>query len=174
MEVSITVNLKEGSFSISGNEEFVEKNKEELKEYILLNCKKTDLSVVEDKTLSSEKTKDCNEDKYIKMGIYAVDKEDGTVTILKKIPGKNNSEKTKNIALVVLYAKGEGGKIQGSEIRGLCEKQKCYDSKNFAAIFKRDINNFIMKGKGQSWTLELSIPGKDNAIALLESMISND
>ena len=59
-------------------------------------------------------------------------------------------------------------------VRKLCEKQKCYDLKNFAATFKRDMSNFIMKGKGQSWTLELSIPGRDNAIALLESMCNDD
>ena len=114
------------------------------------------------------------QDRYIRNGIYAIDSEDGTITILKKVPGKNNAEKTKNIALIVLFAKGENEKIQGSELKRLCEKQKCYDSKNFAATFKRDMSNFIMKGKGQSWTIELSIPGKDNAKELLESLCDNE
>lgn len=178
MNSLIKVNLKEGSFIISGSEEFIEKHKEDLKEYVSSNSNTYLIS----ETKSCEETKqekimECEAEdvnKYIKAGIYAVDKEDGTISILKRIPGKNNSEKTKNIALIVLYAKGKDEKIQGSEIIGLCEKQKCYDSGNFAAIFKRDLNNFIMKGKGQSWTLQLSIPGKENAEKLLESMCEND
>ena len=84
------------------------------------------------------------------------------------------------------YKCGYGGLLLGNyyfieyqsklfmEIKRLCEKQKCYDAKNFAAIFKRDMSNFIMKGKGQSWTIELSIPGKDNAKELLESLCNNE
>ena len=169
METSITVNLKERSFTISGTEEFVEKNKQDLKDFIMMNIEQEEMII----TNKSEEEKKAGiteeQDKYIKKGIYAIDSEDGTITILKKIPGKNNAEKTKNIALIVLFAKGENEKILGSEIKRLCEKQKCYDAKNFAAIFRRDISNFIIKGKGQSWTLELSIPGRDNAKELLES-----
>lgn len=180
MEGNINVNLKEGSFSITGSEEFIERNKKELEDFIKNNYNEaksiSNTSViVKDETVEDTITDSkIVEDKYIQKGIYAIDNEDGSITILKKIPGKNNAEKTKNIALLVLYAKGQNEKIQGSEIRGLCEKQKCYDPKNFAAIFRRDISNFIIKGKGQSWTLELSIPGRDNAIELLESMCNDD
>lgn len=180
MEGNISINLKEGSFSITGSEEFIERNKKELEDFIKNNYNETRSisnegatvkdETMEDKIIDSKKVKN----KYIQKGIYAIDNEDGTITILKRIPGKNNAEKTKNIALLVLYAKGQNEKIQSSEIRGLCEKQKCYDPKNFAAIFRRDMSNFIIKGKGQSWTLELSIPGRENAIELLESMCSDD
>ena len=175
METLITVNLKERSFTISGSEEFVEKNKQELKDFITMNIKQEEI-ILANKNGKEERI-DCiteEQDKYIRNGIYAIDDEDGTVTILKKIPGKTNAEKTKNIALIVLFAKGENEKIQGSEIKRLCEKQKCYDAKNFAATFKRDMSNFIMKGKGQSWTIELSIPGKDNAKELLEGLCNNE
>ena len=37
METTITVNLKERSFTISGSEEFVERNKQELKDFIMMN-----------------------------------------------------------------------------------------------------------------------------------------
>lgn len=180
MEGNIQINLKEGSFSITGSEEFIERNKKELEDFMINNFNLGQSILNENHTINSETDSDnsisqkISEDKYIQKGIYAIDSEDGTINILKRIPGKTNAEKTKNIALIVLYAKGENEKIQGSEIRGLCEKQKCYDPKNFAAIFKRDISNFIMKGKGQSWTLELSIPGRDNALELLESMCNDD
>jgi len=175
MEASITVNLKERSFTISGSEEFVEKNKQELKDFITMNIESEEIISANNKENEDKKYSLTEEqDRYIRNGIYTIDSEDGTVTILKKVPGKNNAEKTKNIALIVLFAKGENEKIQGSELKRLCEKQKCYDSKNFAATFKRDMSNFIMKGKGQSWTIELSIPGKDNAKELLESLCNNE
>ena len=173
METLISVNLKERSFTISGTEEFVERNKQELKEIIMKNIEQEETEMV-NKNVNKKEYLAKEQDKYINNGIYAIDNEDGTVTILKKVPGKNNSEKTKNIALIVLFAKGEDTRIQGSEIRKLCEKQKCYDAKNFASTFKRDMSNFIMKGKGQSWTLELSIPGRDNAKELLESLCNNE
>lgn len=173
METLISVNLKERSFTISGTEEFVERNKQELKEIIMKNIEQEETEMV-NKNENKKEYLTKEQDKYINNGIYAIDNEDGTVTILKKVPGKNNSEKTKNIALIVLFAKGEDTRIQGSEIRKLCEKQKCYDAKNFASTFKRDMSNFIMKGKGQSWTLELSIPGRDNAKELLESLCNNE
>jgi hypothetical protein len=173
METLISVNLKERSFTISGTEEFVERNKQELKEIIMKNIEQEETEMV-NKNENKKEYLAKEQDKYINNGIYAIDNEDGTVTILKKVPGKNNSEKTKNIALIVLFAKGEDTRIQGSEIRKLCEKQKCYDAKNFASTFKRDMSNFIMKGKGQSWTLELSIPGRDNAKELLESLCNNE
>lgn len=175
METTIMVNLKERSFTISGSEEFVERNKQELKDFVMMNIEQEE-TIIANKSEQEEKKEYITEEqnRYIRNGIYAIDSEDGTVTILKKIPGKTNAEKTKNIALIVLFAKGENEKIQGSEIRRLCEKQKCYDAKNFAATFKRDMSNFIMKGKGQSWTIELSIPGKDNAKELLESLCNNE
>ena len=173
METLISVNLKERSFTISGTEEFVERNNQELKEIIMKNIEQEETEMV-NKNENKKEYLAKEQDKYINNGIYAIDNEDGTVTILKKVPGKNNSEKTKNIALIVLFAKGEDTRIQGSEIRKLCEKQKCYDAKNFASTFKRDMSNFIMKGKGQSWTLELSIPGRDNAKELLESLCNNE
>lgn len=182
MESTITVNLNEGYFSISGSEEFIERNQKNLEEFITQNFKHNvkeitnndENSIEIDEKKIAKTIENRSNDKYIMNGIYAVDQEDGTISILKRIPGKNNAEKIKNVALIVLYAKGENEKVKGSEIKTLCERQKCYDQKNFVAIFKRDMSNFIIKGKGQSWTLELSIPGKENAIQLLESMCNND
>lgn len=179
MNYNITVNYSEGSFSITGSEEFIEKTKNEINEMLLkVYVKKQKIEEV----IAASKEENSNNitiasksnEKYINKGIFNIDTDDGEITILKKVPGKNNAEKTKNVALIVLYAKGENERIKGSEIKGLCEKQKCYDQKNFAAIFKRDMSNFVMKGKGQSWTLQLSVPGKESAIELLESMCSDD
>lgn len=102
--------------------------------------------------------------------VYTFDGE--KVYLHKKIPGSNNATKTKNIALIVLYAKG--GAIYGDEIKGLCEKQGCLDKPNFSSTFDADVKNFIKKGKKGSskWTIELTMDGQEAAEALLEELLN--
>lgn len=184
VNANITVNLKEGSFSISGSELFVEKNKEIVFKFIEnnkdTNIKKTSIGINTPSVLpiQKEETKQNNNPnpnindikKYIESGIYHIDDNDGKISILQKIPGSNKAEKIKNIALLVLYAKNEN--INGKELIPQCEKHSCYDSKNFATIFKKEKTNFIRKGNGSSWTLELTQPGKKAVVELLEEMVN--
>lgn len=186
---TISINLHEGSISISGSEEFIEKNLKVAFDFVeknILTCSKsitpsdTPTFVNPSKNLpisdivSSEFTKEPpipSDDKYIKAGVYHIDSDDGTISILKKVPGNNKSEKAKNIALIVLYIKK--GKVSGKDIIPICEKHACYDSSNFSATFKNEKTNIIRKGTGQSWTIELTRPGEAAALALLEEM-AND
>lgn len=181
---TISINLTEGNIVISGSEEFVEKNMETVfsfvertskSEYIpnKLMQQKEDRggeTPIPEKNVITEGTTPIAMDKYIKAGIYHIDSE-GSISILKKIPGTSNSEKMKNIALIVLYIRKE--KIMGKEIIPICEKHSCFDSANFASIFKKERTNIIKKGNGQSWTIELTQPGEEAALALLEEM-AND
>ena len=68
------------------------------------------------------------------------------------------------------------GKILSGVVNDLCEWQCCYDANNFAAIFKRDIENFIVKGKSQSqsWEIDLTVGGREKAQEILESMMNKD
>lgn len=186
---AISLNLYEGSISISGSEEFIEKNLKVVFDFveknILTNSRATttsdtltvvnplkDIPVTD--TVSPELPKvsaTLSDDKYIKAGVYHIDSEDGTISILKKVPGDSKSEKVKNIALIVLYIKK--GKIPGKDIIPICEKHACYDSSNFSATFKNEKTNIIKKGTGQSWTIELTQPGETAALELLEEM-AND
>lgn len=186
---AISLNLYEGSISISGSEEFIEKNLKVVFDFveknILTNSRATttsdtltvvnpskDIPVTD--TVSPELPKVSatpSDDKYIKAGVYHIDSEDGTISILKKVPGDSKSEKVKNIALIVLYIKK--GKIPGKDIIPICEKHACYDSSNFSATFKNEKTNIIKKGTGQSWTIELTQPGETAALELLEEM-AND
>lgn len=170
-ETFIKVNLSNGEFEISGDIDFVEKYLNDLKNFISTNFLKLRENE-EKKDTSSENnivTKEDNTDKYQKAGIYTIN-DDGNVIIHKRIPGKTNAEKTKNIALITLYAKKE--KILASDIKVMCKKQSCLDSSNFSAIFTRDFETFIKKGKGQKWTIELTIKGEEDAKSLLESMLN--
>ena len=165
------------------NEEFVEKNMETVFSFVERgntnvytpnktvlpkdNIKKEDDFI---KTDINEQVSD--KDKYKKLGIYSVDAEDGTISIHRKIPGSNNAEKMKNVALIVLYEKGEP--VQGSTLKALCEKQGCWDKNNSAAIFEREIKLFIKKKiSAQKWTIALTIDGEQAAIELMEGM-AND
>ncbi len=175
----IRVNLQEGSFSISGSESFIGANREIIMGYVKNNFTR----VINKSPIEAEKNNDIgtvstnkatnNEsiDKYIDAGLYHVDSEDGSISILKKIPGKSNSEKTKNIALIVSYIKKE--KILGSSIIPICEKHGCFDSAHHATIFANEKELFVRKGSGKSWAIELTKPGEEAAIDLLEEMLSN-
>lgn len=170
----IYINLKEKTFSIKGNAKFVKESFESIKEIVVslknvpeLNEKEqNEKQVIESNEITNE---NCI-DKYIKAGIYSID--ENKVIFHKKITGKTNAEKMKNIALIAIYAKNS--KVQSGELKELCERQACYDSNNFAAIFKRDIENFIVKGKSQSqsWELDLTIGGREKAEEILESMMN--
>ena len=183
---SISINLYEGNINISGSEEFVEKNMEIVFSFVERANGIKKAKTKESSQVSSESNQksevnvesqfddpnDSDKDKYKKLGIYSVDALDGNISIHRKIPGRNNAEKMKNVALIVLFEKGEP--IEGTTLKALCEKQGCWDSSNASAIFERDIVNFIKKKKSkQKWILELTIDGENTAIELLEGMIND-
>lgn len=182
---TVSINLHEGSIVISGSEEFVgatmqvafdflERNlsvapktlnisEESPSEDISAENAPADLGIMNSTTIGT-----LTDDKYIRAGVYHIDSDDGTISILKKVPGESKSEKAKNIALIALYIKK--GKIPGKDIIPICEKHACYDSSNFSAVFKNEKTNIVRKGSGQSWTIELTQPGETAARALLEAM----
>ncbi len=174
----VVVNLREGIFSLSGSESFVEKYMPELKEFIEKNITLSRHSAIQ------QAPQNCNKitppvasqvnvqkeyDKYEENGIYYRDEETGNIQILKTVPGKSKASKSKNVALILLYAKNDV--ISSSEIIAHCTEQACFDQPNFSATFKKKDGCFIRQGNGQNWTLKLTIPGKEKAIELMESMI---
>lgn len=181
----IEINLNDGSIMISGREEFVEKNMSVIFEFVEKNAclalkgkssakgesERADSEQGHEHTKSGDLKPVKSDDKYIQAGVYHIDSEDGTIAILKKIPGNSKSEKMKNIALIVLYIRKE--KVLGKDLIPICEKHACYDSSNFSAAFKNEKTNIVRKGSGQSWTIELTQPGEVAAVELLEAM-AND
>lgn len=180
---SISVNLNDGSISISGSEGFIERNKEDVFSFVEKNIRsshKPSIAAVKFENSSNAPTRNAaqdpptnitvSDDKYVEAGVYHIDGEDGLISILKKVPGDNKTEKAKNIALIVLHIRK--GKVTGKDIIPICEKHNCYDSANFSAAFKNEKTNIIRKGTGQAWTIELTHPGEQAAIALLEEMAS--
>jgi hypothetical protein len=146
---SISVNLSDGSILITGSEEFIERNKEDVFTFVEKNIRSShkpnfDADKLEESSnmpnqnalqepLSNNTESD---DKYVKAGVYHIDAEDSSISILKKVPGDNKTEKTKNIALIVLHIRK--GKVPGKDIIPICEKHNCYDSANFSTAFKNE------------------------------------
>lgn len=175
----ISVNLNEGTFAISGSESFLEKHIESLKNFIKENAK----NHVTPKSIATEKqNRESNVqqslpeikgqnaiDRYENQGIFYVNKETGEIQILKPVPGKSKAQKSRNVALILLYAKNDT--VNSNIIKQHCVEQACCDNSNFAKWFKKKDGCFIRQGNGQNWTLKLSTPGKKEAVELLESMI---
>ncbi len=183
---SIAINLNEGTITMTGSEVFVEKNMEKVFSFVektrgALSHSATITETTSKPMIGNSETLNDQEsfapqtegkDKYKKLGIYSVDAEDGTISIHRKIPGSNNAEKMKNVALIVLYEKGEA--IEGAKLKTLCEKQGCWDRNNSAAIFEREIKLFIKKKiSAQKWTIALTIDGEQAAVELLEGMVND-
>lgn len=180
--VSITINLSEGGIVISGSEEFVERNLDSVFAFVERNRSVSPMKQIKNvdsdaivETVSKEIKEDVASDKleegiekYFNNGICHKDEETGNISILKKIPGANKTEKTKNIALIVAYVKKTV--VDKKEIIPICQKHNCYDSSNFSAMFRKEKTNFIYKSLKGTWTLELTVPGEDSAKALLEGM----
>ncbi len=176
---SIEVNLSEGKIFISGTEAFIEKNMQTIFSFVQQNrihspIGKTDeyreIQQIEKKEQIITGKEQEKLDKYVINGVYHIDDEDGTISILKTVPGNTKAEKMKNIALIVLHIRKQ--KIEGREIIPICEKHNCYDASNFSSVFKKEKTNIIRKGNGQKWTLELTQPGEKEAIELLEEMVN--
>lgn len=173
----VVVNLKEGTFSLSGTESFVEKHMQELKGLIekgFSNIPNKPADTIQNNANAIVSTNVTQADqaignKYIDNGIYYVDDTSGEIQILKTVPGKGKAGKAKNVALILLYAKNDV--VNSSEIIKHCQEQACFDQGNFSATFKKKDGCFIRQGNGQNWTLKLTVPGREKAVELLESMI---
>ena len=178
VKTEICVNLTEGSFKIEGSEKFVLEQLSTLKEYIAdtrftepRQLRSDNLITTDSICETSNVSPTFNQELLKYTSIVHVD-DDGEVSILQKIPGKSKSERMKRIALIVLFAKNE--KIIAKTLIPICEKHSCYDGGNFSTAFSNDITNFIKKGKGKMWTLELTMPGRESAVALLDEMVNSN
>lgn len=105
------------------------------------------------------------------------DSVDGRLKIIADIPGKSNAEKTRNIALLLLY----GHLLLGTEqvaseaIRQACVDQGCYDSTNFASYLKGLKSRVVMNTKsGGGYDVKLTAPGRKDAKELVEALNGAD
>lgn len=179
----ISINLSESSFSIVGSEEFIEKNKTELIEFIknnkFIKNTVTPPQIQTNNQAKNESITDSleqnnfrdNEDinKY-KDRVISIDETSSEIHIIKKVPGKTKAKQTRNVALILAYFK-QSGEISSKEIQKHCEDQNCFDSAHFAYTFKNE-PNFTKKGTGHNWILKINLNGKDKVKSILEEMLN--
>lgn len=169
---SIKFNYNDGKFSINGNEDFINKNLNIILEFIKDNHLvkyQNNNNAISNKLNDTNTNKDIN--KYIEAGIIHMD-EKGNISILKQIPNKNNTDKVKNLVLIYLFLKKEKIFSNDNNLINLCQSNDCYNSKTFATILSKEKRNIVKNGKGKKWTIELTAPGRDAAIKLLDDMIN--
>lgn len=101
-----------------------------------------------------------------------IEESDGTIHILKAVPGSNNAQKMVNVAMLLALGYSSIGttSITSNTIRSACKTQACLDASNFASTIKEQNNLFIITGSGRSWNLKLTLPGKQQAEQLAASL----
>lgn len=88
------------------------------------------------------------------------------------IPGKNNAEKTRNIALLAAaraYLSAGSWNADRQEVKALCVDHNCYDPPNFAVTLKNG-DGTIFKNVDPKKPLELSTGGVKEAEKLVKSL----
>lgn len=184
---SVNINLQEGHIAVSGSEMFVERilsaYMSKLETYLQV-CPKKEMEIKQtnstaqgsvsfEKTVQALDTQiDKNFSEYVKHGIYHC-KDGKMILILSHLQGKTNSDKIRELALLMAYVDSEC-KIQVEELKKMAKQYACMDKKNFATILKKNTQLFIVSGKGKSKQLELTNPGIEEAKKLLDSLTTKN
>jgi hypothetical protein len=99
------------------------------------------------------------------------DEVDGRMKLIAHIPGTSKAEKTRNVALAVLF----GHYLRGNEqvaseiIRDACADQGCFDQANFAQALKGLKEKVAMNTKsGGGYDVKLTAPGRKAARELVD------
>jgi hypothetical protein len=101
------------------------------------------------------------------------DQVDGRLKLIADIPGTSKAEKTRNVALAVLF----GHYLRGDEqvpseiIRDACSDQGCFDQANFAQSLKGLKEKVAMNTKaGGGYDVKLTAPGRRAARDLVTTL----
>jgi hypothetical protein len=101
------------------------------------------------------------------------DEVDGRLKLIAHIPGNSKADKTRNVALAVLfghYLRGEE-QVPSEIIRDTCADQGCFDQANFAQSLKGLKEKVAMNTKsGGGYDVKLTAPGRKAAKELVETL----
>ena len=176
-EAKVHLSLRDGTFEISGSENFVSKQIENFKDLILESIKTPTTppqSVEKSSSEPSSQEGNYNSAPTAKVYNRVLHIEDKSVRIIKKVPGTNNAKKTVNTALIYLWGCRSAGvnEVSLQDIRRLCQEQSCLDPSNFSKHISAAKEQIIVEGKAgsSSKSCKLTIPGIEKAEELLESL----
>lgn len=176
---SISVDLANGTFSIHGQEDFVQKYFEILLPVVQKEqgngsgIKKPSVQLKPEKPYQQQgmPADDGLVTRCIERGLFYFDDSTGLPFLQARVPGNNKRERMRNVALVLLRAASEP--LESSYIKEQCRLQSCFDGPNFSKAYEMDKRDFIKKGKtgSKDWTLQLTVPGKETSEALINRML---
>ena len=89
------------------------------------------------------------------------------------VPGKNNAEKTRSVALLAAarsYLATGAWSADWQEVKALCVDQNCYDLANYSITLKKGAGN-LFKSVEPGKPIELSSAGIKDAEKLLKTLI---
>lgn len=101
------------------------------------------------------------------------DEVDGRLKLIAHIPGNSKADKTRNVALAILfghYLRGEE-QVPSEVIRDTCADQGCFDQANFAQSLRGLKEKVAMNTKaGGGYDVKLTAPGRKAAKELVETL----
>jgi hypothetical protein len=175
-DFGIRISLLDGEIEIWGSEEFVSNQIDELVEPIyqkLIDSPVKEIGEGRAKGQNQYKPKSNDLANDFSSLFHVFD--DGTVQILKKLPGSSKKERLLNLIRLYLLAKSQVGDpvVPFKELRPECERHNVYDSSNFASYLKSE-GDILVKGSSKAYTAELSVPGQEAAKTLAKELISEE
>lgn len=101
------------------------------------------------------------------------DKVDGKLKIIAEMPGASKADKTRSVALAILYGHHLEGadQIPSELVREACTDQGCFDSANFASHLRGLKDKVVMNTKaGGGYDVKLTAPGRKAAKEFVEGL----
>ena len=171
---NIKMQLDQLLIEVSGSEEFVKEQYEELAKkchfYEKAKCCDAGLSSFEQENNNDGIEPVCAEgdlENFFSVG------EDGAISINMPVPGNNKAEKIKSLVLLIGYIK-KNEWVPFATISEECKRQGCWDSKNFAAYIKQLNPNVMITGKGKNKSVRLTAIGMETAKDKIKIMLGKD
>jgi hypothetical protein len=163
------ISFNEGRMEFEGSEEFVEKQLAAFADLIKQSLRETRVQAPPSKTSSnnapqSEVTPDTRSGLEEYAHVFARSA-GGKIQILRDVPGNSTSQKTVNVARLLVLANTLSGKpvTTFKEIRQVCEAHGTLDTSNFSETIKNQKADFLFDGSGKSQTVALTVPGRKAA-----------
>ena len=169
---NIKIQLNQFLVEVSGSEEFVKNQYEELVKkchfYERMECNSCCSSNFKQED-SSKGVVESVYDKDDLENFFSIE-EVGVVSINMPVPGNNKAERIKDLILLIGYAK-KNEWVPFAAIIEECKRQGCWDSKNFATYVKQLDSNVMISGKGKNKSVRLTAVGIEMAKNKIKIML---
>lgn len=166
---NIKVQLNQSFIEVSGSEEFVKEQYEELikKTHFYERAEHDEIYSSSHEEENKKSTRLVYAEKDLE-NFFSIN-ENGVVNINMPVPGNNKAERIKSLVLLIGYAKRDEW-IPFAVIAEECKRQGCWDSKNFASYIKQLGSNVMINGKNKNKSVRLTAVGIEAAKNKIKKM----